>query len=130
MDHFLDKEFECNHPAKCCGQRPYFCVESSDELSPSGVHIGGYYLTSSFRDMDSGIVCGEQSHMDALEGSEAIQKDHDRLEKWACESLTKFSIAKCKVLCLDRGDSKHGYRLRDAGIERSPLENDLGVPVD
>jgi len=56
------------------------------------------------RDMDSGIECALSKFDDntklsgavnALEGRDAVQRDLDRLERWACVTLMKFNKAKC-----------------------------------
>lgn len=46
-----------------------------------------------------------------LEGRAAIQKDLDRIERWACVNLGNFNKTKCKVLHLDQGNPKQKYRL-------------------
>ncbi|GAB0175979.1 cAMP-dependent protein kinase inhibitor alpha [Grus japonensis] len=57
---------------------------------------------------DDTKLCGG---VDALEGRDAIQRDLDRLERWACANLMKLNKAKCKVLDMDWGNPKHNYRL-------------------
>jgi len=57
-----------------------------------------------------------------LEVRDPIQRDLDRLERWA--------QAKCKLLHLGWSNPKHKYRRRDGWTKSNPMEKDLRVLVD
>ncbi|GAB0192003.1 cAMP-dependent protein kinase inhibitor alpha [Grus japonensis] len=76
---------------------------------------------------DNTKLCGV---VDMLEGRDAIQRNLDRLERWARANRIKFNKAKCKVLHVCRGNPKHNYRLGREWIESCPEEKDLGALVD
>ncbi|GAB0184032.1 cAMP-dependent protein kinase inhibitor alpha [Grus japonensis] len=104
-------------------------------MGAEGEMLSECYLTM----MDNGIKCTLSKFaddtklcgvVDMLEGTDAIQRDLDRLERWARANRMKFNKAKCKVLHVGRRNPKHDYRLGEEWIESSPEEKDLGVLID
>lgn len=101
--------------------------------------LGLVPCTIFFGDMDSGIKysLNQLAHNTKLAGTanthkrrDAIQKELDRLERWACANLLKFNKAKCKVLHLGWENSQYQNRQGAELIESSPVEKDLDVFVD
>jgi len=61
---------------------------------------------------------------DMLEGRDAIQRDLDRLKRWACVNRMKFNQTECKVLHMGQGNRKHKYRLGGECLKNIPEEKD------
>jgi len=106
---------------------------------PQGSVLGTVLFNVFVGNMGSGTECTRSNFanntklcgvVDTLEGKDAIQRDLDRLERWACTNRIKFNKAKCKVLHMGWGNPTHKYRLGGEWLESSPQEKDLGVMVD
>ena len=106
---------------------------------PQGLLLGPALFNIYVSNMDSRIkrilskfadhtkLCGA---VDTLEGRDTIQRDLNRLERWACVNLLKFNKAKWKVLHLRQGNPQYQYTLGDVWVESSPAGKDLGIQVE
>jgi len=87
-------------------------------LALFNIHVG--YIDSEIEIIVSHLARDTRLHgaIDTLEGRDAIQRDLDRLKRWAHVNNAKFNGTKCKVLHQGQGNLKHKYRMGNKGIEK------------
>ncbi|KAK4806791.1 hypothetical protein QYF61_005587 [Mycteria americana] len=102
-----------------------------------GSILGPVLFNIFINDLDDGAECTLSKFAgdtkvggvaDMAEDRAAIQRDLNRLEKWADRNLMKFNKGKGKVLPLGRNNPRHQYMLGATQLECSSAEKDLGGP--
>ena len=67
------------------------------------------------------------SAVDAAEGKDAIQRELEKLRRWALVNLVRYNKARWKVLHLGQGNPRYVCKLGEELLESSPAEKNLGL---
>jgi len=106
---------------------------------PQGSVLGPVMFNIFINGIDSKIECTLSKFaddtklsgmVDTPERWDVIQRDLDKLERWACVNLYEIPQGQVQGSAHGLGNTLYQYRLGDEGVESRPAEKDLGVLMD